>query len=90
MNFKAVYPAAWGHPGLEARHVGGGGGFNFGPIGAGFGAGLGSGGFNFGGGAGLGQQYQYYGTPTVYKQYYTRYNTILYFYLLNQCMCQEV
>ena len=55
-----------------ARHVGGGAGFNFGPIGAGFGGGLGASGLNFGGGLGFGQQYQYAGTPNVYKQYYAR------------------
>ena len=66
----APYPL---HPGLQPRHVGAGAGFNFGPIGAGFGGGLGANGINFGAGAGFDQKYQYYGTPSVYQQYYRYY-----------------
>lgn len=53
-----------------SRHLGGGVGFNLGPLGFGGAVGLGAGGLNVKAGAGFNNQYQYYGTPQVYSQLY--------------------
>ena len=66
-NLLPFYP----YPDPELRNLGGGLGFNLGPLGAGAAAGLGPAGFNFGAGAGFSNKYQYYGTPGYYKQYYS-------------------
>lgn len=55
-----------------SRNFGGGVGLQLGPLGFGLGAGLGPNGLNGGGGLGFGN-YQSYGTPNHYKQYYSRY-----------------
>ena len=54
---------------FQSRRLGGGLGLQLGPLGVGGAAGLGPQGFNFGGGLGF-NQYQHYGTPSHYKQYY--------------------
>ena len=53
----------------QARNIGGGLGLQLGPFGAGLGGGLGYNGLNFGGGLGF-KNYQNYGTPIHYSQYY--------------------
>merc|ERR1719512_368726 len=53
-----------------SRHLGGGVGLQFGPVGFGGAVGLGAGGLNVKAGAGFNNQYQYYGTPQYYSQLY--------------------
>ena len=58
-----------------SRNFGGGVGLQLGPVGFGLAGGLGPNGLNAGGGLGF-ANYQNYGTPGHYKQYYTRYPSI--------------
>ena len=71
MKYTTSTPTVQYTTSAATRNLGGGLGLQLGPVGLGLGAGLGQGGFNFGAGAGF-KNYQYYGTPQVYKQYYAR------------------
>lgn len=55
---------------IASRNLGGGLGFNFGPVGLGLAAGLGNNGIKLDAGIGLNDQYQYYGTPSYYSSLY--------------------
>ena len=76
-SFFRYNPIPYGYIAPHSRNLGGGVGLQLGPVGAGLGGGLGLHGLNFGGGLGF-QNYQNYGLPAHYTQYYSRYKKIKY------------